>query len=58
MTFVEAILHKMPRISKPRLSFLTSLFGALACFVGRATMVHLSRFGAGDHAREKCTGWG
>ena len=51
MTFVETTLHKMPQISKPRLSFLTSLFGALACFVGRATMVHLSRFGAGSPRR-------
>ena len=51
MTFVETILHKMPQISKPRLSFLISLFGALACFVGRATMVNLSRFGAGSPRR-------
>ena len=51
MTFVEIILHKMPRNSKPRLSFLTSRFGALACVVGRATMLHLSRFGAASPRR-------
>ena len=51
MTFVETILHKMPQLSKPRFSFLIALFGALSCFVGRATMVNLSRFGAGSPRR-------
>ena len=51
MTFVETILHRMPQISKPRFSFLVALFSALSCFVGRATMLNLSRFGAGSPRR-------
>lgn len=51
MTFVETIVHQMPQISKPRISFLIALFHSFACFVGRATMVNLSRFGAGSPRR-------
>lgn len=51
MTFVETILQKMHPIAKPRRSFLLALFGALSCFVGRATMLNLSRFGAGSPRR-------
>ena len=48
MTFVEHILHQMPQLSKPRFHFLVALFHALSCFVGRATMLNLSRYGAGS----------
>ena len=51
MTFVETILHQMPELSKPRRSFLLALFTAFSCFVGRATMLNLSRFGAGSPRR-------
>ena len=51
MTLVETILHKMAPISKPRFSFLLALFGAFSCFLGRATMLNLARFGAGSPRR-------
>ena len=51
MTFVENILHQMPQLSKPRFHFLVALFHALSCFVGRATMLNLSRYGAGSPRR-------
>lgn len=51
MTFVSTILHQIPDISKPRLSFLLGLFAALHCFTGRATMLNLARHGAGSPRR-------
>ena len=51
MTFVETIVHQIPALSKPRRDFLIALFAALSCFVGRATMLNLSRFGAGSPRR-------
>lgn len=51
MTFVETIVHQIPALSKPHRDFLVALFAALSCFVGRATMLNLSRFGAGSPRR-------
>jgi hypothetical protein len=51
VTFVSTILHQIPRLSKRLRTFLLALFGALGRFAGRATMVNLSRYGAGSPRR-------
>ena len=51
MTFVQSIVQRFSFLSKPRRDFLLALHGALLCFVGRATMLNLSRFGAGSPRR-------
>lgn len=51
MTFVSSIVQRFTFLSKPRRDFLLALHGALLCFVGRATMLNLSRFGAGSPRR-------
>jgi hypothetical protein len=51
MTFVQTIVQRFTSLSKPRRDFLLALHGALLCMVGRATMLNLSRFGAGSPRR-------
>jgi hypothetical protein len=51
MTFVSTIVQRFSFLSKPRRDFLLALYGALLCFVGRATMRNLSRFGSGNERR-------
>ena len=51
MTYVEEIMHQMPRVFKPQVKFMLDLFAATQAFSGRATMANLSRYGAGSPQR-------
>lgn len=51
MTYVESIMNEMPETNKPQREAMAALFMAIQAASGRATMLNLSRYGAGSPRR-------